>query len=48
MTPLKKTFQYGNHTVTFETGEIARLLNGIAPSSSLWSTVKNLDAAIDG
>jgi len=24
VTPLKKTFQYGNHTVTMETGEIAR------------------------
>ena len=24
MTPIKKTFQYGNHTVTLETGEIAR------------------------
>jgi len=24
VTPIKKTFQYGNHTVTLETGEIAR------------------------
>ncbi len=24
MTPIKKTFQYGNHTVTLETGEVAR------------------------
>ncbi len=28
MTPIKKTFQYGEHTVTFETGEIARQADG--------------------
>jgi len=28
VTPLKKTFQYGNYTVTLETGEIARQANG--------------------
>lgn len=28
MTPIKKTFQYGQHTVTLETGEIARQANG--------------------
>jgi len=26
--PIKKSFQYGDHTVTFETGEIARQANG--------------------
>ncbi|MDQ2696200.1 MAG: polyribonucleotide nucleotidyltransferase [Pseudomonadota bacterium] len=28
MTPLKKTFQYGKHSVTLETGEIARQAHG--------------------
>ena len=28
MNPIKKSFQYGDHTVTFETGEIARQANG--------------------
>ncbi len=28
MTPIKKTFQYGQHTVTLETGEIARQSSG--------------------
>ncbi len=28
MNPIKKTFQYGNHTVTLETGEIARQASG--------------------
>ncbi len=28
MTPLRKTFQYSNHTVTLETGEIARQADG--------------------
>ncbi|HHH36609.1 MAG TPA: polyribonucleotide nucleotidyltransferase [Gammaproteobacteria bacterium] len=28
MTPIKKTFQYGDHTVTLETGEIARQATG--------------------
>ena len=28
MTPIKKTFQYGDHTVTLETGEIARQASG--------------------
>ena len=28
MTPIKKTFQYGSHTVTLETGEIARQASG--------------------
>lgn len=28
MTPIKKSFQYGNHTVTLETGEIARQASG--------------------
>ncbi len=28
MTPYKKTFQYGKHSVTLETGEIARQANG--------------------
>ena len=28
MNPIKKTFQYGEHTVTLETGEIARQANG--------------------
>jgi polyribonucleotide nucleotidyltransferase len=28
VTPVKKSFQYGQHTVTFETGEIARQANG--------------------
>ncbi len=28
MTPLKKVFQYGDHTVTLETGEIARQASG--------------------
>jgi polyribonucleotide nucleotidyltransferase len=28
VTPLKKTFQYGNQTVTLETGAIARQANG--------------------
>ena len=28
MTPIKKTFQYGPHTVTLETGEIARQASG--------------------
>ncbi|MCB1707037.1 MAG: hypothetical protein KDI17_19415, partial [Halioglobus sp.] len=28
MTPIKKTFQYGQHAVTLETGEIARQASG--------------------
>ena len=28
MNPIKKTFQYGEHQVTLETGEIARQANG--------------------
>lgn len=28
MTPIRKSFQYGNHTVTIETGEIARQATG--------------------
>ena len=28
MTPIKKTFQYGQHSVTLETGEIARQASG--------------------
>jgi polyribonucleotide nucleotidyltransferase len=28
VTPIKKTFQYGQHTVTLETGEIARQASG--------------------
>ena len=28
MNPIKKTFEYGNHTVTIETGEIARQADG--------------------
>ena len=28
MTPIKKSFQFGNHTVTMETGEIARQASG--------------------
>lgn len=28
MNPIKKTFQYGGHTVTLETGEIARQASG--------------------
>ena len=28
MNPIKKTFQYGQHTVTIETGEIARQATG--------------------
>ncbi|MCF7985374.1 MAG: polyribonucleotide nucleotidyltransferase [Thiohalocapsa sp.] len=28
MTPIRKTFQYGDHTVTLETGEIARQADG--------------------
>ncbi len=28
MTPIRKSFQYGNHTVTLETGEIARQATG--------------------
>ena len=28
MNPIKKTFQYGDHTVTLETGEIARQADG--------------------
>ncbi len=28
MNPIKKSFQYGDHTVTFETGEIARQASG--------------------
>ena len=28
MNPIKKSFQYGSHTVTFETGEIARQASG--------------------
>ena len=28
MKPIKKTFQYGEHQVTLETGEIARQANG--------------------
>jgi len=28
VTPIKKSFQYGNHTVTLETGEIARQASG--------------------
>jgi polyribonucleotide nucleotidyltransferase len=28
VTPIKKTFQYGNHVVTLETGEIARQAGG--------------------
>ena len=28
MTPLKNTFQYGHHTVTLETGEVARQADG--------------------
>ena len=28
MNPIKKTFTYGNHQVTFETGEIARQAHG--------------------
>jgi len=28
VTPIKKTFQYGQHSVTLETGEIARQASG--------------------
>ena len=28
MTPIKKVFQYGEHTVSLETGEIARQASG--------------------
>ena len=28
MTSLKQSFQYGNHTITLETGEIARQADG--------------------
>ena len=28
MNPIKKTFRYGSHDVTFETGEIARQAHG--------------------
>jgi len=28
VTPIRKSFQYGNHTVTLETGEIARQATG--------------------
>ena len=28
MNPIKKSFSYGSHTVTFETGEIARQASG--------------------
>ena len=28
MTPIKKAFQYGDHNVTLETGEIARQADG--------------------
>ncbi len=28
MNPIKKTFEYGNHTVTIETGQIARQADG--------------------
>ena len=28
MKPIKKSFQYGDHTVTMETGEIARQADG--------------------
>jgi polyribonucleotide nucleotidyltransferase len=30
MTPIKKSVQYGKHTLTIETGEIARQANGAA------------------
>ncbi len=33
MTPIKKTFQYGAHTVTLETGEIARQATGAVIAS---------------
>ena len=38
MTPFKKQFQYGEHTVTLETGEIARQASG-AVMCSMGDTV---------
>jgi len=47
--PIKKTFQYGNHTVTMETGEIARQAGGavlcsMGDTSILVTTVAKKDA----
>jgi len=47
--PIKKTFQYGNHTVTLETGEIARQAGGavlcsMGDTSILVTTVAKKDA----
>ena len=54
MTPIKKTFQYGDHTVTLETGEIARQADA-AVMVNMGDTVvlvtvvydKNLDSGRD-
>ncbi|NOY71780.1 MAG: polyribonucleotide nucleotidyltransferase [Gammaproteobacteria bacterium] len=49
MNPIKKTFQYGSHTVTMETGEIARQAGGavlcsMGDTSVLVTTVAKKDA----
>ena len=44
MNPIKKTFQYGEHTVTLETGEIARQASG-AVIVSMGDTVVMVTAA---
>ena len=46
MAPIKKSFQYGEHTVTFETGEIARQASG-AVMTSMGDTTVLVTAVVD-
>jgi len=46
VTPIKKSFQYGQHTVTFETGEIARQASG-AVMASMGDTSVLVTAVVD-
>ena len=52
MNPIKKTFQYGDHTVTLETGEIARQAGGSVMVSMgdtiVLATAVGLGKAIEG
>lgn len=52
MNPIKKSFQYGSHTVTFETGEIARQASGAVMVSMgdtvVMVTAVGLKKAIEG
>lgn len=52
MTPIKKVFQYGDHTVTLETGEIARQATGAVLASMgdtvVLVTVVGMKEAVEG